>query len=62
MKLPEGYKDANDMLRQNKHKEFVEAGGVQKLTHLAESLMYQKLEKTFLIENRKKVFLILGKV
>ena len=25
MKLPEGYKDANDMLRQNKHKEFVEA-------------------------------------
>ena len=25
MSLPNGYKDANDMLRQNKHKEFIEA-------------------------------------
>ena len=31
MSLPNGYKDANDMLRQNKHKEFIEAWWASKV-------------------------------
>ncbi len=31
MNLPQGYKDANDMLMENKHKEFVDCSGKQRL-------------------------------
>ena len=60
MTLPTGCKDPNDMLRQNKHKQFTEAWWSAKTYTPLELSMSLNNERSFTTEKRKRAYLIHG--
>ena len=60
--LPNGYKDANDMLRKGKFQEFIRAWWDAKLYTPTGIIRVSEKETDFFNREKKKVYLILGKV